>query len=69
MSAEELMTKKEVAALMRVDPSTVQRWIARGRIHYVRVGHTLRISRRELLGALERFEFGDDRAPHDPALG
>lgn len=41
MDTERLLTPGEVAALFRVDPKTVTRWAAAGRIHSIRTpgGH------------------------------
>lgn len=44
-----LMTPKEVAALFRVDPKTVTRWRAAGRINGVRTpGGHIRFTRKEV---------------------
>lgn len=40
-----LMLVSEVAAELRVDPATVHRWIADGRLPSIRIGKTLRIGR------------------------
>lgn len=63
------MTRKEVAGLMRVTERTVTRWIALGRLRVVRIGGTLRFDRRAVVQSIDRYEYGDDRPPHDPAMG
>jgi len=65
----QFMTRKEVAGLMRVTERTVTRWIALGRLRVVRIGGTLRFDRRSVIRSIERHEYGDDRKPHDPAMG
>ena len=47
----ELLTVKEVAAMLHVNPITVRRHIASGRLRCVRVGRLVRIPR----DAVERF--------------
>lgn len=66
---DELLTKKEVAALMRVDKRTVERWVSMRRIAYIRIGGALRFSRREIIGALEEFQYGERRPPKDHSMG
>ena len=45
----EFMTIAEAAALVRVSPSTIRRWIASGKLHPIRPGaRTVRIARAEL---------------------
>lgn len=44
----ELLTAAEVAAIFRVQPRTVLRWIQRGRLPAVRVGGSPRIPREHL---------------------
>lgn len=65
----QFMTRKEVAGLMRVTERTVTRWIALGRLRVVRIGGTLRFDRRSVIRSIEQHEYGDDRTPHDPAMG
>lgn len=63
------MTRKEVAGMMRVSERTVSRWIQLGRLRVLRIGGTLRFSRRDVIRSIERYEFGDDSKPHDAAMG
>jgi excisionase family DNA binding protein len=45
----ELLTIAEAAALLKVDPSTIRRWIRSGRLHALRPGpRTVRVRRSEL---------------------
>ena len=53
-SFPELMTTREVAAVLRVDPRTIQRWAARGRLARVRLPtHTTRYRRCDVEALLE----------------
>lgn len=47
-SDSDLLTVPEVAAALRVDPQTVRRWIADGRVAAVSVGAHYRVTRDEL---------------------
>ncbi len=60
---ERLMTPGEVAALFRVDPKTVTRWAAAGRIHSIRTpgGHR-RFLESEVQALLEELS-GEDETP------
>jgi excisionase family DNA binding protein len=65
-----LLTRKEVAALLRVEPGTVSRWVKLRRIAFIRAGgNTLRFSKNEILSALENFRYGDKGGPSDPSMG
>lgn len=66
--SRDLLTIKEVASIMRVDPRTVFRWMDRGRLKGVRVGGGIRVRRQELVRAIERYEYGGGEQ-HDPAMG
>ncbi len=44
----ELLTVHEVAALLKVNPMTVRRYIAAGKLRAVRIGRSIRISRSAL---------------------
>ena len=48
------LTVPEVAALLRVDPATVRRWINSGRLAAVRLGHGWRVPQTAIDAALER---------------
>ena len=45
---EEYFTPQEVALKLKIDMSTVYRWIREGRLQAVKVGHFWRISETEL---------------------
>lgn len=45
---EELFTPQEVAQKLKIDMSTVYRWIREGRLKAVKIGHFWRISESEL---------------------
>ncbi|HSV66977.1 MAG TPA: BldC family transcriptional regulator [Mycobacteriales bacterium] len=64
---ERLLTPGEVAALFRVDPKTVTRWAAAGRIHSIRTpgGHR-RFLESEVRALLEQLSGeGHGHAAHD----
>jgi excisionase family DNA binding protein len=64
-TGDRLLTPGEVAALFRVDPKTVTRWAAAGRIGSIRTpgGHR-RFRESEVRALLEgEGEFEDDEAP------
>ena len=72
-SGDRLLTPGEVAALFRVDPKTVTRWAAAGRIGSIRTpgGHR-RFRESEVRALLEgEGEFGDlaEEAPRPPGEG
>lgn len=53
-TAHEYLTIAEAAALLRVSPSTIRRWIANGRLHTIGPGErTIRVRRSELVGTPE----------------
>jgi len=45
---EKLFTPQEVAQKLKIDMSTVYRWIREGRLKAVKIGHFWRISESEL---------------------
>jgi excisionase family DNA binding protein len=45
---DEYLTRKEVAALLRVTPETVSDWVKAGKIKAVKVGRLLLISKSSL---------------------
>lgn len=59
---ETLMTKHEVAQLFRVDPGTVQRWVAEGNLRAIRVGRTLRFNRLYIRSLIDDEGGSDDAA-------
>ena len=65
---DEYLSVKDVAALLRVSERTVARWVGRGRITPMRIGHTVRFEKRLLLRKLEQYEYGGD-AKDDASLG
>jgi len=66
---EPYLTVKDVAEMMQVVPRTVHRWVRLGRLRPLRIGHTTRFSRADLLAALEKYENGDPRPKNDPMMG
>ena len=71
MERDRLLTPGEVAGLFRVDPKTVTRWAASGRIGSIRTPGGHRRFRESEVRALLRGEFGTDAidtpAPREPA--
>lgn len=66
----EYLTVKDVALLIRVSESTVIRWIRRGYITPLRIGHTLRFERTRLLLQVEKHQSSTQSfVLHDPSLG
>lgn len=66
---DKLMSPKEVAEFMGVEPRTVRNWVLRGRLVPLRMSKgTVRFSEKKLLLALEKFENGEPPAL-DPAMG
>ena len=66
-SSERLLTPGEVAALFRVDPKTVTRWAASGRISSIRTPGGHRRFRESEVRALLRGDAEsaqDDHVPH-----
>jgi len=66
---DRLLTPGEVAALFRVDPKTVTRWAASGRIGSIRTPGGHRRFRESEVNALltERSSIRGENADHDPA--
>ena len=57
--AQELISLKEAASLLSVSRSTLRRWVAQGRLPYVRLGRLVRVHVADLdalirVGFLER---------------
>lgn len=67
--ANEIMTVKEVAALYRFTDETVRRWVRLGRLRVHRVGNEIRFRRRDVIAAMERFEYGEDKPKRDASMG
>jgi excisionase family DNA binding protein len=59
MQANDVLTVAEVAALIRVDPATIRRWIISGDLPAMRVGRGYRISE----AALEEYLAAAQVAP------
>ena len=57
---EELFTPQEVAQKLKIDMSTVYRWIREGRLKAVKMGHFWRISESELNRLLKGDEQSQD---------
>lgn len=66
---ERLLTPGEVAALFRVDPKTVTRWAAAGRISSIRTPGGHRRFRESEVHALLRGDPGGDAHPDRLARG
>ncbi|MDQ1702491.1 MAG: hypothetical protein QOF57_1743 [Frankiaceae bacterium] len=66
MERDRLLTPGEVAALFRVDPKTVTRWAAAGRIGSIRTPGGHRRFRESEVRALLRGEFGEAPAQREP---
>jgi excisionase family DNA binding protein len=43
-----LLTVRETAAVLKVTPRTLFRWLAEGKLNVVRIGHTTRIRSEDL---------------------
>jgi excisionase family DNA binding protein len=50
----DLMTKEEVAELLRVNPRTVERWAKDGELPAVKLKRTVRFHRRDVVDFLRR---------------
>jgi excisionase family DNA binding protein len=57
---EELFTPQEVAQKLKIDMSTVYRWIREGHLKAVKIGHFWRISESELNRLLKGDEQSQD---------
>ena len=57
---EKLFTPQEVAQKLKIDMSTVYRWIREGRLKAVKIGHFWRISESELNRLLKGDEQSQD---------
>ena len=53
-----LLTKTEVAKLVRKSTRTVEHWVNSGFISCIRISHSVLFDRRQLLEDLKRFETG-----------
>jgi excisionase family DNA binding protein len=49
----EFLTKREVAAMLRVSPRTLDTWLQRGLVPHIRLGRSVRFSRASLTRHLE----------------
>ena len=66
----EYLTVKDVASLLRISEVTVARWVRRGYIRPVKIGHTLRFEKSKLLLQVEQHQAGQaDTVIQDPSLG
>ena len=65
----ELLTVYEAAQMLRVNPMTVRRYIADGRLNAVRVGRGVRVRKEALEGALAPVEPRRRGRPPGPARG
>jgi excisionase family DNA binding protein len=51
-----LLSKKEVAARLRISPRTLDAWMRQGRLAYLKIGRTVRFRFPDVLEKLARFE-------------
>ncbi len=49
-----LLTVRETAALLKVTPRTLFRWLAEGQLSAVRIGHTTRIRSEDLQAFIDQ---------------
>ncbi len=56
MREPDLLTTREVAAILRVDPGTVKRWLAQGVLGSVKLGRHRRVTRAQLEAFFDRLE-------------
>ena len=64
----EYLTVPDVAELLQVNPQTVRRWIWKGKLPHIKVGHTIRVPKSELSGmATHRQEHRADAPPQASA--
>lgn len=52
LEEHELLTLKETARLLRINPRTAWRWCKSGRLPGVKIGHEWRVRRSDLLALL-----------------
>ena len=57
-----LLTVRETAAVLKVTPRTLFRWLAEGRLSAVRIGHTTRIRSADLEAFIARHVTATDTA-------
>jgi excisionase family DNA binding protein len=65
---DKMLTVKEVATCMRVEPRTVLRWMHLGRLRARRIGKTVRVRHSDLVRAMDVYEYGAP-PPRDPSMG
>ena len=54
-AADALLTKREIAPCLRVGPRTVDEWMRKGRIPYLKIGKTVRFCLGDVLEKLSQF--------------
>ena len=52
MDRDELLTPEEVAAILRVSPKSIRKWLKEGTLQGIKVGRLWRIKESELKAAL-----------------
>lgn len=55
----DILTEKEAAAILKVNPATLRRWVVAGKIQLLRVGRGRRYRRADILGLVK--EVCDER--------
>jgi excisionase family DNA binding protein len=55
-AADGLLSKKEVAARLRISPRTLDQWMRKKRIPFLKIGKTVRFRFPAVLEKLNRFE-------------
>ena len=64
----EYLTVKDAAKMFRVSNKTILRWIENGSLRGVRIAHTIRFDKQDLLMQLDKSQNGSFRRQHDPSL-
>lgn len=54
--AEKFMTPREVAEILQINEQTVRRYLREGKLKGLKIGHTWRISEKQLQEFIERLQ-------------
>jgi len=65
MNGEALMTVMEVAAYLRMKPTTIYHWVSDRRLPFVKLGSAVRIRRRDLDDFVRRHTVRSEKNIHD----